>query len=56
MRLNEVNWRNKASVIKFAKTLGAGQVVIKVPWRPNYNITFADATHRYRPQWVIHRT
>jgi hypothetical protein len=51
-----VNWRKLEEVKAYADELGPGQVVIKVPGRDNYNITFKERTDRYQPEWVVYST
>ena len=44
-----VNWRRKASVIAYAKRLGAGNIVVKHKGRDNYNI----ARQSRRDLWCV---
>lgn len=52
----QVNWYRLDEVKAYANKLGSGQVVFKIPGNRNYNITFAERTDRYKPEWVVYRT
>lgn len=38
----KLDWKNLGEVVKYAKALGAGMLVVKHEGRPNYNITHAS--------------
>jgi hypothetical protein len=49
-----IDWCSKDAVIAYAKRLGKGQTVFKVPDRPNYNITHTSRPDRWQqPGYVL---
>lgn len=52
----DMDFTDLEKVKNLADQLGPEQVVYKRSDRPNYNITHAERTDLYYPEWVVYRT
>ena len=51
----KIDWSDKDAVIRYAKTLGSGMTVFKLPERNNYNIKHTS-TYRGAASAVVFKT
>ncbi|WP_292553383.1 hypothetical protein [Mesorhizobium sp.] len=52
--MSKIDWTNIVDVIGYARRLGPGQTVFKVPGRANYNITHTERRDRWdRPGYRV---
>jgi hypothetical protein len=52
----KVDWKDRDAVIAYARNLGPGMTVFKVPGRDNYNITHTSRPERYKGAEVVFQT
>ena len=52
----DLDWSDRDAVITYAKRLGSGMTVIKMPMRSNYNIIHTANLGRYADASIVYQT